>query len=101
MTKKTNDALEILDRLTGDDPAVQAMLSEERTNLEVARLVYNARKEAGLTQRQLAERVGTSQSAIARLEDADYQGHSVTMLKRIAAALERRLELRFVPIRAA
>lgn len=39
------------------------------------------------------------QSVISRLEDADYEGHPFTMLKRIAAAVERRVEIRFVPRR--
>ena len=49
-----------------------------------------------LTQKQLAELVGTTQSVIARLEDADYEGHSLSMLQRIAAAVNKRLEVRFV-----
>jgi transcriptional regulator with XRE-family HTH domain len=44
----------------------------------------------------LAEKLGTKQSVISRLEDADYEGHSLTMLQRIAAALGRRLEIRFL-----
>ncbi|MDH3593030.1 MAG: helix-turn-helix transcriptional regulator, partial [Planctomycetota bacterium] len=60
-------------------------------------LLYNARQDAGLTQRELAERVGTSPSVISRLEDADYYGHSLSMMRRIASALGMRIELRFVP----
>lgn len=41
--------------------------------------------------------MGTTQSVISRLEDADYEGHSLAMLQRIAEALHVRLELRFVP----
>jgi hypothetical protein len=41
--------------------------------------------------------VGTTQSVISRLEDADYAGHSLAMLNRIAAAVERRVEIRFLP----
>jgi transcriptional regulator with XRE-family HTH domain len=55
------------------------------------------RARAGLTQQELAERVGTSKSAICRLEDAGYEGHSLFMLKRIAAALDKRVEIRFMP----
>src|ERR1035438_952707 len=40
-----------------------------------------------------------SSAAWMRLEDADYEGHSVAMLRRIAAALNQRVEIRFVPIR--
>jgi transcriptional regulator with XRE-family HTH domain len=56
------------------------------------------RLRAGLAQRQLADLVGTTASAICRLEDADYEGHSLAMLNRIAAALKQRVEIRFVPI---
>jgi transcriptional regulator with XRE-family HTH domain len=51
---------------------------------------------AGLTQQQLAERIGTTPSVISRLESADYRGHSLSMLRRIADALGKRVELRFV-----
>ena len=43
--------------------------------------------------------VGTTVSVICRLEDADYEGHSLAMLNRIAEALNRRVEIRFIPIR--
>ena len=46
---------------------------------------------------QLAELIGTKQPDIARLEDADYQGHSLTMLHRIATALNQRLEIVIPP----
>jgi ribosome-binding protein aMBF1 (putative translation factor) len=98
---KTKDAVKILDRLTGDDPELREMIAEERVNVQVARMIYDSRIASGLTQRQLAELVGTQQSTIARLEDADYEGHSLRMLRRIADALDQRLEVRFVPHRAA
>jgi transcriptional regulator with XRE-family HTH domain len=53
------------------------------------------RNRAKLTQAQLAELIGTTQSVISRLEDADYEGHSLSMLQRIATALHTRLEIRF------
>jgi len=42
---------------------------------------------------------GISKSVICRLEDADYDGHSLSLLKRIAEALDKRVEIRFVPVR--
>jgi transcriptional regulator with XRE-family HTH domain len=57
------------------------------------------RTKAGLTQAQLGKLIGTTASVICRLEDADYEGHSLAMLRRIAAALNQRVEIRFVPIR--
>jgi transcriptional regulator with XRE-family HTH domain len=53
----------------------------------------------GLSHRELAKRIGTSTSAVCRLEDADYQGHSLSLLKRIAAALDSGIEIRFVPLK--
>jgi ribosome-binding protein aMBF1 (putative translation factor) len=101
MAKKALDATEILDRLTGDDTELREMIAEEAVNAQVARMIYEARAAAGLTQKQLAVMLGTQQSAIARLEDADYEGHSLGMLRRIAEALNQTLEVRFVPHRAA
>ena len=58
---------------------------------------FLTRTRAGLTQTQLAELIDTKQPVIARLEDADYEGHSLSMLQRIAEALGQRLEVSFVP----
>lgn len=93
----TKDALSIIDHITGHDPVLQAMIEEETINAQVARMVYEARTKAGLTQQQLAELTGTKQPVIARLEDADYEGHSLSMLQRIATALHQRLEIHLVP----
>ena len=68
----------------------------ERGRSAVARKIYALRKRAGLTQKQFAELVGTSTSVICRLEDANYRGHSLAMLRRVANALNERVELRFV-----
>jgi ribosome-binding protein aMBF1 (putative translation factor) len=94
--RKTSDAVAILDRMMGRDPRMLQLVEDARSNAEVAQLIYDARNKAGLTQTQLAKLVGTTQSVIARLEDADYEGRSLSMLNRIAAALEHRVEVRFV-----
>ncbi len=60
---------------------------------------HELRAAAALTQTRLARLIGTTASVICRLEDADYEGHSLVMLRRIAAALNQRVEIRFVPIR--
>ncbi|MBI3679536.1 MAG: XRE family transcriptional regulator [Acidobacteria bacterium] len=96
---RTKNALKILEKVTGNNAAVKAGIAEARINLQVAQMIYDARTTAGLSQRQLADLVGSKQPVIARLEDADYEGHSLTMLQRIAAALKQRLEVRFVPQR--
>lgn len=94
MAKKdrTQDAVAILHgRYVKDDPERKAALQEERVNAEVARLIYEMRTAAGLSQQQLAELIDTTQSVISRLEDADYEGRSLSMLERIATALNQKL----------
>ncbi len=93
---KTKDASKIIERMVGQDKELRDLIAAEAINARVAQLIYDARNKAGLTQKQLAKLVGTTQSAIARLEDADYEGHSLKMLNRIAAVLNKRVEIRVV-----
>lgn len=96
---KTNDAVKIINnRYIKNDPAIQDLLREASLNAKVAQLIYTARKQAGLTQQQLADLIQTKQSVIARLEDADYEGHSLSMLQRIGEALGQRIEIKMVPV---
>jgi transcriptional regulator with XRE-family HTH domain len=77
-----------------NDPETQELVEQATVNALVAKLIYDARAKAHLTQTQLADLIGTKQPVIARLEDADYEGHSLSMLQRIAKALNRRVEIR-------
>lgn len=96
--KATSDAVEILHRRYYEGKADRVSeLKEARAEDELARKIYELREQAGLTQARLAKLIGTSESVISRLEDSDYQGHSLTMLRRIAEALGKRVEIRFVP----
>lgn len=96
--RPTTDAVEILHRRYYEGkPERLANLEKARANDQVARKIVTLRTQAGLSQRQLARLVGTTASVICRLEDADYKGHSLAMLNRIAVALNRRVEIRFVP----
>jgi DNA-binding XRE family transcriptional regulator len=98
--KPTTDAIEIMDRRYFEGkPEMLAALDEATANDEVARKIYELRTKAGLSQRQLAKLAGTTASVICLLEDADYRGHSLSMLRRIATALDRRVEIRFMPVR--
>ena len=87
------------DRYIGDDPEQQQAFEQALADYDVARKIYDLRTESGLSQRELARRIGTTASVICQLEDADYQGHSLMMLRRIAAALDKRVEIRFVPVK--
>jgi transcriptional regulator with XRE-family HTH domain len=90
--KETSDAVEILRRrYIKGDPDRKAALEVERVNAEVARTIYDLRTDAGMSQKELADLIETTQSVISRLEDADYEGHSLSMLNRIAKALNQKL----------
>jgi ribosome-binding protein aMBF1 (putative translation factor) len=93
---KTSNAIKILDKLIGKDRALRRMVEREEDNLRIAELIYEARTAAGLTQAELAKLVGTKQPVISQLEDADYRGHSLSMLRRVAQALGKRLRIEFV-----
>src|SRR5262249_46240799 len=95
--KKSVPAGKVLDRMIGNDRKLRARIDEQKLNVRVAEMIYAAREDAGLSQAELAKLIGTTQSVISKLEDADYEGHSLSMLKRIGAALHQRLEVRFVP----
>ena len=98
--KQTTDAVEILQRRFYEGkPGRLKKLEDARANEEIARKIHDLRAAAGLTQTQLAKLIGTTASVICRLEDADYEGHSLAMLRRIGAALNQRVEVRFVPVR--
>ena len=97
--KRTSDALALVEELTGNSQEMADLVEQEQANLDIARKIYELRTKAKLSQAELARKVGTTQSVISRLEDADYDGHSLEMLRRIAAALEKRVEIRFLPSR--
>ena len=84
------------DRHVGRDPERVQSFEDELVNAEIAQRIYDLRAQAGLSQRELAKRVGTAASVICRLENADYEGHSLSMLRRIAEAVGKRLDVRFV-----
>ncbi len=98
MEDKTTDGLKILDSLIGNDAELREMCQQATINAHVAQLIYDARTEAGLSQKELASMIDTTQSVISRLEDADYEGHSLSMLSRIARALNREVKIDRVPL---
>lgn len=91
--------MHLYERYIEGDPEQEATYQEYLANAEVARKIYELRTKAGLSQRALAKLVGTTASVICQLEDSDYHGHSLSMLRRIAAALDKRVEIRFVSIK--
>ncbi len=86
----------LYDRYVRGKPEAEKRYEEIKQGSVIAQQIYDLRTAAGLTQAQLAKMIKTTPSVISRLEDNDYSGHSLSMLNRIAAALGRRVEVRFV-----
>jgi ribosome-binding protein aMBF1 (putative translation factor) len=94
---KTKDGMKIIDSIIGDDLELRDMCEQAALNAQVAQLLYEARTLAGLSQAELAKIVGTTQSVISLLESAEYEGHSLSMLQKIAKALNREVRIDLVP----
>ena len=69
------------------DPEFAARFKEAGEAWDVAVQLAALRKESGLSQRELAKRVGTSQQQISRLESPSYEGHSLSMIRRVVEVL--------------
>jgi transcriptional regulator with XRE-family HTH domain len=93
--KKTN-----FDRFLAEqikDPAFAARFKEAGEAWEVALQLAALREHAGLSQSDLARKLKTSQQQISRLESPGYEGHSLSMLRRVAKALHARVRVVLEP----
>jgi ribosome-binding protein aMBF1 (putative translation factor) len=93
-TAKRDRHREIVEQRARKSAAYRKAFARTLHQIDLALLVREMREEAGLTHAELARKASTTQSVIARLEDAEYTGHSLTMLKRIATACGVALRLR-------
>jgi ribosome-binding protein aMBF1 (putative translation factor) len=84
---------EIVERRTRKSATYRRNFERTLHRIDLALLVREMREEADMTQAELAKRIDTTQSVIARLEDAEYTGHSLAMLERIAAVCGVSLKL--------
>jgi ribosome-binding protein aMBF1 (putative translation factor) len=84
---------EVVARRARNSASYRKAFARAVRQIDLALLVREMRDEVGLTQAELAKRIGTTQSVIARLEDAEYAGPSLVMLERIAAACGMALKL--------
>jgi transcriptional regulator with XRE-family HTH domain len=79
------------------DPAFAARFNNAGEAWDVALQIAALREQAGLSQKQLAKLLKTSQQQISRLESPGYEGHSLSMLRRVANALHARMRVVFEP----
>jgi DNA-binding XRE family transcriptional regulator len=86
------------DRYIKGDPEMEKYFEEMGVKADIARQLYNLRNQAGLTQEQLADLVGTNASVIEDIEEADYEGDFLGMASRIANTFHRRVEVRLVTV---
>ncbi|MGB5156932.1 helix-turn-helix transcriptional regulator [Desulfobacterium sp. N47] len=78
------------------DPEFKIHYQEERQALKLAMKIAELREKKGLSQRQLAELMGTSQQAISRIESGEYEGFTLKTLEKIAEATGMRIKIEFV-----
>jgi transcriptional regulator with XRE-family HTH domain len=89
--KKTNFDKYLDEQLK--EPEFAARFEQAGESWDVALQLAALRKKAGLSQKELARRLKTSQQHISRLESPDYEGHSLANLRRFAAALNARVRV--------
>lgn len=91
-----NDALAVLTQMFGETEGWDERVAAATEAALIAEEVYALRERHGLTQAALAALIDSSQSAVARLENATYHGHSISVLRRIAAAVGEQVVVRFM-----
>ena len=69
------------------DPGFAKKFEQAGEAWDVALQITQLRERAGLSQKELARKLHTSQQQISRLESPSYEGHSLSMLRRVAEAL--------------
>ena len=77
-------------------PSFKAEWDTLQPELTIAQAMLDARKESGLTQKQLSERTGIAQADISKLERGN-ANPSILTLKRLADAMDMTLKIEFVP----
>ncbi|PIP20479.1 MAG: transcriptional regulator, partial [Candidatus Omnitrophica bacterium CG23_combo_of_CG06-09_8_20_14_all_40_11] len=92
MAKKLLDFQDVL-REELKDKEFKKYYEEEGKRLELGYKIAKLREKLGLTQEELAKKIHTSQTAIARLEGGDYLGYSLRTLEKIALATGSHLEV--------
>ena len=79
------------------DPAFAERFTRAGEAWDVALQIAALRQRAGLSQKDLAKLLKTSQQQISRLESPGYEGHSLSMLRRVAEALDAHVRVTFEP----
>ncbi len=95
MRRQTNFDLYLEEQLKDQEFAQRFKKAGEAW--DVALKLASLRKVSGLSQKELARKVGTSQQQISRLESPSYEGHSLSMLRRVADVLGANIQVEIQP----
>lgn len=98
MKTQKDDLDRMIEKVLKDKPHLKEGLEQADQAWDIAFQIRDLRQKARLTQKQLAQLVGTKQSNIARIENADYTRYTLTTLEKVAKALKAKLEVKIVPI---
>ncbi len=93
--KKTNFDLHLEEQLRDPDFAERFKRAGEAW--DVALQISALREKAGLSQKDLARKLNTSQQQISRIESPSYEGHSLSMLRRVAKLLRAHVRVVIEP----
>ena len=93
--KKTNFDRYLQEQMKDD--AFAARFDQAGQSWDVALQIASLRRKAGLSQKVLAQALNTSQQQVSRLESPSYEGHSLSMLRRVAGVLHARVRIVFEP----
>ena len=97
MKRRKDDLDRLIEKALKIDPSLKEEMEKAGRAWDIAFQIYDLRKKSGLTQTQLAKLVKTSQSNIARIESADYEGYTFKTLEKVTQALKAKLEIRIIP----
>lgn len=92
---KVNKVRTYADKLL-EDREFREAFEREYKNLVISEKIAHLRHKARLTQEELAQKIHTTKSAISRYESNNYQGYSVSLLQKIAAACGADLRVSFI-----
>ena len=98
MKRRKDDLDRLTEKLLKQDPTLAEEFEKAGQAWDIAFQIINMREQEGLTQKELADLVGTKQSNIARLESADYTGYTLKTLEKVTRALKARLQIKIVPL---
>ena len=91
------DALKIIDSQYKDDVTWDKRVNEEKIKIEIGMLVYQLRKQAKVSQKELGKMIGVGQAMISRLEHACYDGDFFILFYNICNALQHTVEIKVLP----